>query len=173
MDTAYFSVENDHDFVFLAPNDGMTDVWVDGQRVVLQDNVGSETKVRTLPHGFLDASPSPVPAHSADKTSSAAESMPPSDAGLTVVPTSSKGSAPVSRTQSPLARTSSILSSARARVLSSASTATNSTDRKPRPKSMLIPGKWISSDDEEEEEEEGESEGGKGWARIVVASRAR
>ncbi|KAF9506645.1 hypothetical protein BS47DRAFT_387244 [Hydnum rufescens UP504] len=174
MDTAYFSVENDHDFVFLAPNETMTDVWVDGQRVVLQDNLGSETKVRTLPHGFLDASPSPVPAHSADKTASVTESTPPSDTGSTaVVPTSSKGSTPVPRTQSPLARTSSILSSARARVLSSASTATNSTGRKPRPKSMLIPGKWISSDDEDEEEEEGESEGGKGWARIVVASRAR
>jgi len=35
---------------------------------------------------------------------------------------------------------------------------------------MLIPGKWINSDDEDEEEEDMES---KGWARIIVSSRAR
>lgn len=43
---------------------------------------------------------------------------------------------------------------------------------KPRKKKpMLIPGKWINSDDEDDEEEE-ETQN-KGWARIIVSSRAR
>jgi hypothetical protein len=54
--------------------------------------------------------------------------------------------------------------------------ATDGDNQKPKPparkkKPILIPGKWINSDDEEEEEDEAET--GKGWARIIVSSRAR
>jgi hypothetical protein len=103
-----------------------------------------------IPETVLDAFPTPPPTARPS----------PAPAASTIVPAPIPGA----RSVRPANTTTTLQNSC------SAPSASHPVAKPRKKKPMLIPGKWINSDDEDDEEEETQN---KGWARIIVSSRAR
>jgi len=156
MDTAYFSVENEKDeFVFLA---GAVEE--------------GESRTLRLDSDVLAVTPKTPTASSSNLIPS---QSPPALATSTAVPSQSHRVTPVPARESNIVNRAASLRSIQAKLglfPSAKKTSPGGSIKSsgPRRKSgLLIPGKWIESDDEDDEDDVEEE--GKGWARIVVGGK--